>query len=74
MKRNHDEILLGDWEIVSINNDIYGVYDNGTKKLLHVSKYIMQIVENSFHCILWLVHYWTKPRSHINSGKWKYGG
>ena len=41
LKRNTQNILLGDWEIVSINNEIYGVYNNETKKLLHVSKYMV---------------------------------
>ena len=41
------EPLLGDWEIVSINNEIYGVYNNETNKLLHVSKYMIAPFEHS---------------------------
>lgn len=40
---NRDEnYLIGDWEIVSKDNEIYGVYNNDNKQLLHVSKYMLR--------------------------------
>ena len=42
LKRKSDETLMGDWEIVSKDNEIYGVYNNFNKQLLHVSKYMIR--------------------------------
>ena len=42
LKRNSNETLMGDWEIVSKDNEIYGVYNNVDKRLLHVSKYMIK--------------------------------
>lgn len=40
--RNYNQILMGDWEIVEKDGEIYGVYDNVSKRLLHVSKYMIK--------------------------------
>ena len=39
--RNNPQFLIGDWEIVSKDGEIYGVYNNDNKQLLHVSKWML---------------------------------
>lgn len=40
--RNRDQTLMGDWEIVEKDGEIYGVYNNINNRLLHVSKYMIK--------------------------------
>ena len=42
LARNNTELLIGDWEIVSKDGEIYGVFNNSTNQLLHVSKYMLR--------------------------------
>lgn len=42
LQRNNNELLIGNWEIVSKDNEIYGVYNNENNQLLHVSKYMLR--------------------------------
>ena len=42
LRRDNNEILMGDWEIVSKDNEIYGVVNNVNNQLLHVSKYMLR--------------------------------
>lgn len=44
LQRNERIPLMGDWEIVSKDNEIYGVRNNIDKQLLHVSKYMLNFV------------------------------
>ena len=39
---NRNEYLIGDWEIYSKDNEIYGVVDNNNERLIHVSKYMLE--------------------------------
>ena len=41
LQRNEKTPLMGDWEIVSKENEIYGVQNKNTNQLLHVSKYML---------------------------------
>ena len=41
LNRNNNELLIGNWEIVSKDGEIYGVFNNDNNQLLHVSKYMI---------------------------------
>ncbi len=42
LQRNNTELLIGNWEIVSKDGEIYGVFNNDNNQLLHVSKYMIR--------------------------------
>lgn len=42
LNRNNTELLIGNWEIVSKDGEIYGVFNNDNNQLLHVSKYMIR--------------------------------
>lgn len=42
LQRNEKTTLLGDWEIVSKENEIYGVQNKINNQLLHISKYMLK--------------------------------
>lgn len=42
LRRNEKTPLMGNWEIVSKENEIYGVKNKNNNQLLHVSKYMLK--------------------------------